>query len=297
MKFIKQEITAYTSPNITQEYPTWNASTTYGLGGTNIAMYGNYFWISTVAGNINHVPSESSPYWVKWGVSNYYSLIDAQSTTETVVSTDLICTFSASNIDTLAIGYYTCQELKIETLDGTGAVINTQSITQSFHENVFDYYDYIYSDYTVSTDRAKYFDIYRGATNIRVSFLKGTFTQVKCGFMVGGTAVNMGATLDEVKLGWSSYSTRTTDTFGIMSIVKRAAQDVIDFETLIDSVLLMNLRRIAKAYRDETVAFIIDPKENSIYENIVTLGVMGEMSPIASTFDKTVLTWSITEMI
>lgn len=297
MKFIKQEIISYTSPNISQEYATWSASTTYGLGGTNIAMYGNYFWISSVAGNLNHIPSEESPYWVKWGVSNYYSLIDTQSTTETVVSTNLVCTFSASNIDTLAIGYYTCQTLKIETLSGAGAVIDTQTITQSFNENVFDYYDYIYSDYTVSTDRAKYFDIFRGATNIKVSFLKGTFSQVKCGFLVGGTAINMGATMDEVKIGWSSYSTRTTDIFGIMTIVKRAAQDLIDFQTVISSIELMNLRRIAKAYRDETVAFVIDPQTNSIYENIVTLGVIGDMTPIASVNDKTVLTWSITEMI
>jgi len=295
MRFIKQMITSYTSPNISQEYANWAVGTTYALG--DITMHGNYFWKSAIASNLGHAPSEDSPYWSKWGVSNYYSLIDTQSMTQTIVNTDLVVTFSASNIDTLAIGYYTCQELKIETLDGSNNVIATQSIYQSFNDDVFDYYDYIYSDYTVSTDKAKYFDIYRGATNIRVSFIKGTFASVKCGFLVGGTAVDMGQTKEDVKIGWHSYSTRTTDTFGIMTTTKRAAQDLIDFETTIPSISLMNLRRKAKAYRDEVVAFIVDDNPNSIYENIVTLAVMQDMTPIATNFDKTVLTWSLLEAI
>jgi len=294
VKFIKQDIQSYTSPNIAQEYATWLVGSTYAIG--DIVMYGNYFWKNSFTSNIGNIPSEESPYWVKWGVSNYYSLIDTQSTTQTVVSTNLICTFDIGYIDTLAIGYYTAQSIIIENLSGA-TVLATQTIYQSFNEEVFDYYDYIYAPYSTSTDKAKYFDIPRIGTQLRVSFIKGTFTEVRCGFMVGGAAVDMGRTVDNVKIGWHSYSERTTDKFGIMSITKRAAQDLVDFETIIPSINLMPLRRKAKVYRDEVVAFIVDDTADSIYENIVTLGVMQDMTPIASNYDLSVLSWSILESI
>jgi len=295
VRFIRQDITSYTSDNITQEYATWAIGTTYAVG--NIVMWGSYFWKNSFTANIGKKPSEESPYWVKWGTSNYYSLIDTQSSTQTVVSTDLIVKFPISYIDTLAIGYYTAQQLIIDNLDASNNVVYTQSFNQSSNEEVFDYFDYMYAPYSTSTDKAKYFDIPRIGTQIRVSFIKSIFTEVRCGFLVGGSAINMGKTKEGVKIGWHSYSERTTDKFGIMSITKRAAQDLVDFETTIPSSNLMPLRRKAKVYRDEVVAFIVDDNENSIYENIVTLGVMQDMTPIATNNDLTVLSWSILESV
>lgn len=296
MRFIKQEITSYTSPTVTPEYADWSPLTTYAVG-TNV-LHGNYIWKNSFTANLNNEPLEDSPYWVKYDTSNYYSLIDTQSKTTTdVVGNDLIVTFPLGYIDTLAIGYYTAQTILIENLDDLGNVLTSQAITQSVNEDVFDYFDYIYEPYSTSTDKAKFFRIVRAGTQLRVSFLRGIYPAISVGFLVGGSSVNMGRTVEGVKMGWNSFSLRNTDEFGIMSITKRAAQDLIDFETSVDTVSLMSLRRKAKQYKDEIVAFIVDDTESSIFENIVTLGVMQEMQPVATNNDKTILTWSILESI
>lgn len=296
MRFVKQAITNYTSTTVTPEYPDWSSTTTYNIGDN--VLYGNYIWKNSFTSNINNIPSDESPYWVKFGTSNYYSLIDPQSKTKTtVVGNDLIVKFPANYIDTIAIGYFTAATVRIENLDASNNVLLTQEYNQSINEDVFDYYDYIYAPYSDSTDKAKYFNIIKAGTQIRVSFLKGSYSGVSVGFLVGGTAVNMGKTVENVKLGWQSFSLRNTDEFGVMSITKRADQDLIDFETAIDTVNLMSLRRKAKQYKDEIVAFIIDDTESSIFENIVTLGVMQEMQPVATNNDKTILTWSVLESI
>jgi hypothetical protein len=295
MRFVKQAITSYTSPNISPEFADWSPLTTYAVG--DKVLYGNYIWINSKTANLNNEPSFESVVWSKYGTSNYHSLIDTQAKTFTTVNDDLIVTFPLGYIDTLAIGYYTAQTLKIENLDSLGNVLRTQEVVQSVNEEVFDYYEYIYEPYSLSTDKAKYFNIVRAGTQIRVTFSKGIFDGVSCGFLVGGTAVNMGRTVEGVKLGWNSFSLRNTDDFGIMSITKRADQDLIDFETSIDTVNLMSFRRKAKQYKDEIVAFIVDDNESSIFENIVTLGVMQEMQPVATNSDETILTWSILESI
>lgn len=296
MRFVKQAITSYTSETVTPEYSDWSPATTYNIG-SNV-LYGNYIWKDSYTSNLNNIPSDESPYWVKFGVSNYYSLIDPQSKTKTtVIGNDLVVKFPLNYIDTIAIGYFTATTVRIENLDASNNVLLTQEYNQSINEDVFDYYDYIYSPYSDSTDKAKYFNIIRAGTQIRVSFLKGIYAGVSVGFLVGGTAVNMGKTVENVKLGWQSFSLRNTDEFGIMSITKRADQDLIDFETAIDTVNLMSLRRKAKQYKDEIVAFIIDDTESSIFENIVSLGVMQEMQPVATNNDKTILTWSVLESI
>ena len=296
MRFIPQAITSYSSTQITPEYASWSNSTTYAVG--DKVMYDKYIWICSYAGSLNFQPQEDSPHLTKWGVSNYYSLIDPQSQTKTtVIGSDLIVKFPAGYIDTIAIGYFTAQTVRIENLDASNNVLLTQEYYQSINEDVFDYFDYIYAPYSDSTDKAKYFNIIKAGTQIRVSFLKGIYSGVSVGFLVGGTAINMGKTVENVKLGWQSFSLRTTDDFGIMSITKRADQDLIDFETAIDTVNLMSFRKKAKQYKDEIVAFIVDDTELSMFENIVTLGVMQEMQPVASNNDKTILTWSILESI
>lgn len=296
MRFVKQAITSYTSATITPEYPDWNSETTYNMGDN--VLHASYIWTNSFTSNLNNIPSDESPYWVKVGASNYYSLIDAQSKSKTtVIGDDLIVKFPANYIDIIAIGYFTAQTVRIENLDASNNVLLTQEYHQSINEDVFDYYDYIYSPYSDVTDKAKYFNIVKAGTQIRVSFLKGVYPGVSVGFLVGGTAVNMGRTLEDVALGWESFSLRTTDDFGIMSITKRADQDLIDFQTAIDAVNLMSLRRKAKKYKDEIVAFIVDDTEISIFENIVTLGVMQLMKTVAKNNDKTILTWSVLESI
>ena len=54
---------------------------------------------------------------------------------------------------------------------------------------------------------------------------------------------------------------------------------------------------IIEKYEDVVMAFIIDNNPNSVYENIVTLGVYESVEPLATNNDKTILSWTVIEMI
>jgi len=296
MKFVKQNITDYTSVNIIPEFDTWDIATSYAVG-TQV-IWKNYIWISSTNTNTGNEPTDSSTVWSKYGVSNFYSLIDLQSRSNTIVEDDdLIVEFSNRQINTLVFGYISCETLRIENLDALGNVLYTQEKTISKNGGVVDWYTYIYEPFTNSTLFNSYFKVPRFGTKIRVSFLKGSLSGVECGFLVGGLSIDMGRTKENVKLGWTSYSLISTNDFGITTIIQRAAQDYYDFETSIDTSLLTNTLRQAKLYKDSIVAFIIDDEPTSQFENIVALGIMQETEPIASNFDKTTLTWTIIETI
>lgn len=296
MKFVKQQILDYTSTQITETTTAWSASTTYAVG--DLVLNGNYIWKNSFTANINDEPNDNSIKWVKWAVSNKYSLIDLRSSTKTIVATDCSLTFERGNMDTLIVGNFTALSFTIENISADGlTVYHTQTFYQSPNQDVYDYYTYFYNEYTVETDRGIYFNIPQLGDKIRVSFTKGSFPNIEIGFIVGGIGTDMGKTLEGVKVGFTSYSKTDVDDFGIIKITKRAAQDLVDFETIVESSKMMSIRRKAKEFRDEIVGFIVDESSASIYENIVTLGVMQDIQPIATNFDKTTISWSILESI
>ena len=115
--------------------------------------------------------------------------------------------------------------------------------------------------------------------------------------MVGGRSTQMGKTIEGVKLGRTSYTIKNTDEFGITTITSRAKRKYHDFETSVSSDIAINTLRIIENYEDVVMAFIIDNNPNSKYENIVTLGVYESVEPLATNNDKTVLSWTVIEMI
>lgn len=297
MRYVKQKLTDYTSTTIVESVPLWNSATSYNVG--DEVLFDKYIWKNSLVSNINNVPSTSSNYWVRWSSSNKYALLDLNSTSYTQGASNASLEFPLGIIDTLVLGYVTAKSVTIQNINDAGDILYTQTYIQSVNDYVFDYYDYIYADYSLAFDRSMFFDIYRIGTKVRVSFEVDTVNVGKfaIGYMVVGSYQDMGKTKDDVKIGFKSYSLKATDDFGTTLITKRSAQDYIDFETTIQSSLMTDLRRKIKSNKDETMAFIVDEKKESIYENIITLAVAQDMNIVASNSDITILTWSLIEMI
>ena len=295
MEFVPQTITAYTSPQLTPEYADWNNATTYIVG--NKVIYGNYIWICSFAGSLNFEPKENSPHWTKWGVSNYWSLIDLRSQTLTVVNSDFVVEFDKIGIETLVIGYFRGTSILVEVLDSLDNVIFTESFSNPRREGLPSYLNWIHSKFIDYSSRSKVFYLPLFGSKVRVTFSKGSYSNVQVGFMVGGRSTQMGKTIEGVKLGRTSYTIKNTDEFGITTITSRAKRKYHDFETSVNSDIVMNTLRIIENYEDIVMAFIIDNNPNSVYENIVTLGVYESVEPLATNNDKTVLSWTVIEMI
>lgn len=295
MEFVPQTITSYTSPQLTSEYADWNNATTYIVG--NKVIYGNYIWICSFAGSLNFEPKENSPHWTKWGVSNYWSLIDLRSQTLTVVNSDFVVEFDKVGIETLVIGYFKGTSILVEVLDSLDNVVFTESFSNPRREGLPSYLNWIHAKFIDYSSRSKVFYLPLFGSKIRVTFSKGSYSNVQVGFMVGGRSTQMGKTIEGVKLGRTSYTIKNTDEFGITTITSRAKRKYHDFETSVNSDIAMNTLRIIENYEDTVMAFIIDNNPNSVYENIVTLGVYESVEPLATNNDKTVLSWTVIEMI
>jgi len=309
MKYVKQQITEFLATNITQLYSDYNPLTTYiyqdetALTSASVVRYGSYYYRSLVNSNIGNNPEETeNKQWVRWKVDNTHALIDEKALTKTVVSDqDIVVEVLRGSIDTLCIGYFSASMVKVEHFNSLGVLMGdfTQIFKYSVNEEVFDLWSYIYSSYTNSVDRSIKIDIPPIGYKLKITISKYG-NQAVCGFLIGGTAVYMGITTDNIGFNFNSFSTVTNDIFGNTTITKRSVQDALDFETVLkddEKRLVPKLRREIKQIYDDIVVFIVDDSSDSFLENAITLGKIENASVVASIDNSIVMTWSITESI
>ncbi len=116
MKYLVQEITAFTSTNLTEAIAEWSAVTTYAVG--TEARVGTFIYKSVISSNLNFAPLDYIDIkWMKSGVSNKFAMLDLNANTKSSFTGDLTVTFTQNNITTLAIGNYEADTILVEVLD------------------------------------------------------------------------------------------------------------------------------------------------------------------------------------
>lgn len=310
MKMIPQEVTRekLLSSSVVDDFAAWDANTTYEVAelesNLNVALYKEHYY-RAVATTTGDIPSDNEPSkWVKNGVSNTQAMFDLRSTTQTVSNADIIVEIDRELEDSLVIGNFEASTILIEVVDKTtGEVYETIEHNESVNELVFDFWDYIYAPYSGYSDRALYFTLGRyesgvGNTKVRITFVKDLILDTaSCGYFIMGEGIDMGETLAGVNFSFNSFSTKETDSYGIISINKRAAQDLVDFETKVPRNRAMRTKSIAKQRKDDIVAFVVDESQDSEFDNMITLGTTEDVSTVVSSMNKTTLNWSISETI
>lgn len=304
MQYVAQQITEFTSTNLTDTYPDYVSTTTYSFeAGTptsaSIARYGTYYWRSLTNANTGNDPVETENIkWLKWEISNKHAMLDLSAQSKSRYAGDMYVEFLQGQMRTLGVGNYEAEYVTIEIKDTLGTVLWTFNTTSTVNENVTDYWSYIYEDYGYELDRAFKIDLPIVGHKVKVTFHKSTeSTDTACGFLVGGLAVNMGTTLYGVNFKFTSYAVKKFDDFGSLTITKRAVQDLVDFETSIKSSELVSLKREIKKIYNDIVMFIVDDSDESRYENLITLGTIQEASVVLENPVVTLMTFSIVEAV
>lgn len=306
MKFLKQQIDTLLTTNITESVAEYNPATTYTFESgeptsASLARVGSYIYRSLVSNNTGHHPEETlNTKWVKWAASNAYSMLDMKSGTKTSLNDDIVVTFNwTRDDDTVVIGNYSGDYVKVEVLDTLDSVLWSYETQSTINEDVTDYWSYIYSDYGFEVNRAVMVSVPAtlNPEKCRVTIYQHATENTECGFLVAGNAVSMGCTLIDVSFNFNSFATKEFDSFGTANIVKRAIQDISDFETMIDSVEIPTMKRKIKDIYDDVVVFIVDDSEESKYENMITLGTVQDASVIHSNPSKSTITWSVVEVV
>lgn len=298
MEYLKQEVTSFTSSNITDTTPVWDAITTYTTG--QLARVGIFVYKSLIDGNTGFNPEDYlNIKWIKYSVSNEYAMLDLQSNTKSTFNGDMIVTFTQTRfMDTVALGYYSASKVLIEQLDASDNVLWSYETTDMINQNVVDYWTYIWEPYDFDVNKGIIFKIpYTvGQDRIKITFFKPA-DNAECGFLVAGSSTYMGTTLAKVNFKFNSYALKEYDTFGTLSITKRAVQDMVDFETKIPRSEFMDFKRKIKEIYNDIIVFILDESETSEFENMITLGTIQDATPVVDIYDKSIISWSIVEAI
>lgn len=307
MYYIKQELTEFTSTNLTDSYPDWSPTTTYivepdnALTSASVVRYGSYYYRSVTSANLNFNPETySNIKWVKHSVSNKYAMLDMSSNSKSVVvGGDLTVTFLQNQSSILGIGNYEADYITIEILAPDGVTILwTYDTPSNINANVYDYYDYIYEPYNLDQDFTTKVNLPLQGRYVRMTFHRLPLTDNSaCGYLIVGNPVYIGMSLMGVKFGYNSLTTKEISSFGNLDIKKSFIQDIVDFETVIASTYLPRMRRELKKIYDEIVLFIIDERDVSEYENLMTLGVIQDASVVLENNVESVISFSVIEAL
>ena len=308
MQYVKQQLTEFVSSNLTDIYDEWNPDTAYtvemdnnALTNASMVRYGVYYYRSATENNKGFNPVEyENIKWVKHSVSNKFAMLDIRANSKSEkIDGDIVVTFLQNQAEVIGIGNYEAENVLIEIigLDGT-TVIWSYEVPSAINEYVYDYWEYIYEPYLLYQDSTTKIDLPVEGLYVRITFKKSILTgKSSCGYLILGNPVDMGKSLMGVKFGYNSYATKEIGTLGSLEIKKGVVQDLVDFETVISSRYLPRMRVELKKIYNEIVLFIVDERDNSDYDNLMTLGVIQEASVLLENSVESVMTFSILEAI
>ena len=308
MQYLAQQITEFVDTNLTDIYPEWSGATTYSLElddnaltSASMARYGTYYYRSLINSNLNFNPNTyEDKKWVKYLISNKFAMLDLSAQSKSVIdSGDLYVVFEQGLIDTIGIGNYEAEEVKVEILDSDMLTVlwsDTTSSTRSI--GVTSWYTYLNAPLISTVDRTIKITLPQKGSYVKVTLKQSPDTnRAACGYLVGGNSISMGTSLMGVSFSYTSYAVKEINAFGSLKITKRAVQDLVDFETVIPSGDLADFRREVKKVYNDIVLFVIDENDDSRYENIMTLGVIQDAGIVLENEVESIMTFSIMEAV
>jgi len=308
MIYIKQQIDSIDDTDTADLFDDWDIATPYiveedldTLTNASTCRYGAYYYVAITPSEGKQPDLYVDTYWMKWKISNKWACLDLNSLSKSeTIGGSLYYTFLQNRtlID-FAIGNFTAETLLFEVLDTSDTVVYSYETDKVSIRNISNWYNWTYRELDYTVDRTIYIKSPIVGNKVRITFKDSlAVTDTSVGYIFGGLGVDMGKTINKIPFGFNSYSSVTTDDFGSMKIVERAKQDIVDFQTTVKNDKFISKRRQIKADFDKVVAFILDNSDNSIYENLVVLGKMQNVTPILETHDELqVLGWSVVEVV
>lgn len=294
MLYLAQELTGTTIDNIStysitagESISAWSSGTTYNQG--DYVSYNNYVYLSVVNSNLNNTPSNDLGKWLLWEVSNEFAMFDLQTNTETICNSltstggspyNLTATINVDGMDYLAFSAVKGTQLTIVEKNFSASTLTTTNKTISNGE----------INYAHQLDASAY------TVEITVSQVTGD-TYSSIGSLIGGTSISLGDTRYTPNFSFSSFLTQTTDPSGITSFDSTAVEELIDVDIVFDSINAISIKKTLKNIKGSPSAFILDESSGSIYENLVTIGVIDDFTIVITNPNKTFATISIQEVL
>ena len=233
------------STNATEDYPLWQASTTYALGERVRRTTTHRIFESAIASNVGHDPATDAANWIDAGPSNRWAMFDQALGTATTRAASLTVTLNAPiAVSALALMDVSAGTVRVQApgYDRTKGVAGGEGNVVTF------------LDLTVGS----------GATiTVTVSAAAGV-PLASVGTLIFGTLEPFGVTETAPQIGITDYSKKTTDDFGNTTAVERAYGKRMVAKCMIATSALDNVVRRMASLRAIPTLWIADEGFDSL---------------------------------
>jgi hypothetical protein len=307
---VSQKITSFTYSNVEELYDQWSPTTTYGVElippYTNAAtvLHRNFYWRSTSTGNLGNEPIDEkgnvSSEWIVVSPAHLSSILDLSSNSRcTITGEDLILEFAKNyEIQTLIVGRFMGIEIVIEYLDETDEVIETDSYNyeDEQYNNIIDDITYDYAQIQEIVNRNRLIRLKLMGEKIRLTLVRNPITDTAyISFLTGGEEYQLGNIDGSIDRTNNTVVERKLDTTRGVLFDKTIISQNYSFVFLVPRVLQPEMRRKGEEIKDKVNTFILDNRENSEFEYIITLAQLKSDSDSIGNADYINFRWAIEE--
>lgn len=217
------------SSNITEDdYAPWNAATNYVVGDEVIRTTSSTHKIyeNLIAGVHAGPPEDNtagvSPRWLDLGATNRWKMFDSKVGSASSNPTEIIVVLTpGSSVSGIAALDLIGSELEITVKDVPGGSIVYNKVMNLDGTIITSFFEWFYTPYDQLTDVTltdlpdQYFN---PEITFNLSALSGT---VQCGTYSIGNVFYLGQSQYGASVGIISYSVKTTDIYGVTTVIKR----------------------------------------------------------------------------
>jgi hypothetical protein len=256
MKFIRPlEITdaILTSNVVEDDGPTYSAMATYALGAIVISSHLKYE--SLIASNTGNPLSDASK-WLALGATNRWAMFDQSGGTLTTKTTPIDVTIAApGRVDGIALLNLDAEEVHIVMTSDDYGVQYDETFDLLSDSGIQSWYAYFSEEVVYATDLVLTGLPLTSNVDIQVVISSAAGT-VSVGTLVIGQTRDLGVTVYGVKGGILDYSRKSTDDFGVTTLVERPYAKRSTFRVIAEAGSSDSVYSILAQYRATPVVWV-----------------------------------------
>ena len=208
------------------EYSLWNSATSYTVGQRVIRLTTHHVYENLIPGVNSGLPEANTtgttPRWLDIGADNTWAMFDNKVGTVSSIATPLTVVTTPGSISGVGLLGLVGKTASIQVKDVVGGtIVYSKSINldgtiiTSFYDWFFEPFEQL-TDVTLTDLPSQY---YNPEVTLSITSSSGT---VGCGTYSFGRVYALGTTQYGSSVGIISYSVKTFDVFGNVTVVKRA---------------------------------------------------------------------------
>ncbi len=315
MVVLTQAFNEYRSINVEEIYPYY-PDVVGTISAYDIVVYDKYLWKAV----IDDPPDEPTLYsvnWVKWGPSNKYAALDERGSTETICDVNtsttgapytMVMELAWDGFDTLVISNAIAAGVKIELTthnDPTFAnVVWTHEVTADTRTCVtgwFAYFNVNRQCGVKSIDDTINFAVKPPAIIgiMRITYTQSTtWPKSSVGIVFGGFSYYLGCTIYPIGIGLEDFSKHEADEYGTVVLIRRKSRRSRKIRTWVQQIDILRIEDYIKEnILGNSVLFIGDESDSSIFYGLMTLGYLEDFDVSIKKENEQAIDFDIKEMI